>query len=174
MEKVKKLACRKAKGFTLIELPAVRKPGFTLIELLIVIAIIAILATIILVSLSSARNRAKDTQIKGDMNSMSKALEIIMVDRDLTTTGWVNLVDSAVVGDANIANWKDINNKRLIAKLPAHPISGENFRIRISTTQNYMFLARLISANHYWCVRDGSAREVTGTILPLAQTACEL
>ncbi len=50
--------------------------AFTLVELLVVIAIIGILATIVLVSLNTARIRARDTKRLGDIRQIQLALEL--------------------------------------------------------------------------------------------------
>ena len=97
---------QKNKGFTLIELlvvtpqnpstssgltgqVAIKKKGFTLIELLVVIAIIGLLASIVLVSLNSARTKARDAQRTANIKQVQTALEMYYDDngRYVSSTG---------------------------------------------------------------------------------------
>lgn len=151
------------------------KKAFTLIELLIVIAIIAILAGVIFVNLNSARNRAKDARVKSDMSELSKALEIVKVDRDLNNTGvtfgW-SVINNTSNDDFNITHWTDINGNQLISTLPKHPINNTSYWMRIMSNNNYAFFTSLSANQHYWCIYNGSGREITASGEVAARSDC--
>ena len=61
--------------------------GFTLIELLVVIAIIGILASVVLVSLNSARNKGNDAAVKANLAGVRTQAELHYDNTSNTYTG---------------------------------------------------------------------------------------
>jgi prepilin-type N-terminal cleavage/methylation domain-containing protein len=79
--------------------------GFTLIELLVVIAIIGLLATIVMVSVNSARAKARDAKRISDIEQLRKSLEMYYDTNGtypvsgncagtIPNTGWCNSIES--------------------------------------------------------------------------------
>jgi prepilin-type N-terminal cleavage/methylation domain-containing protein len=118
-----------------------KNKGFTLIELLVVVAIIGILASIVLVSLRAAQDRAKDAKIIADMGQFRTQAEL-KKDADGT---YANVVctDAAFTAICNdIRNTNGINTEPVITKTTSN---GE-----------YCAYATLLTkesgATRYWCV----------------------
>jgi type II secretion system protein G len=74
-----------------------KKKGFTLIELLIVVAIIGLLATLAILSLTSAQAKARDTKRVADLKSLQNGIEMYYNDNShypyltAASTTWANL-----------------------------------------------------------------------------------
>lgn len=87
------------------------KSGFTIVELLIVIVIIAILATLVIISYNGIQQRARDAKRINDIKSVAKAVEAYYaINGTYPSTGGLGF--GSALGDANCtdagthtANW---------------------------------------------------------------------
>lgn len=92
--------------------------GFTLIELLVVIAIIGLMSTIAVVSLNSARERARDAKRLSDIAQIQKVLEIYYDTYGRYPTG-----DGDGCGGWDVGNQDSAANRKLLSNtaLPDSP-----------------------------------------------------
>ncbi|OQA04169.1 MAG: Type II secretion system protein G precursor [bacterium ADurb.Bin400] len=65
-----------------------RRKGFTIIELLIVVAIIAVLATLVITNVAGARQRANDSKVVADMSSAIR-IAVLCMNEDGNVNAYV-------------------------------------------------------------------------------------
>jgi len=116
-----------------------KNKGFTLIELLVVIAIIGLLATIVMVSLNTARVKARDTKRKADIKQIATALSL-SYDKDGSYTQPENMCTDTSYGgfggcgaaggtgdwDAN-SDLRDLITDKFLSALPKDPTNNATY-----------------------------------------------
>ena len=75
------------------------KRGFTLIELLVVIAIIGILASVVLASLNSARDKGADAAVKSNLTNARAEAELFYDNNARSYEGVCLTTGNNVIGD---------------------------------------------------------------------------
>ena len=113
------------------------KKAFTLVELLVVVAIIAILASALLVGLGGARQKARDARRIADLRNVQSALEVYYARHNEypTSTSWADLEN-------------DLNNAGITSQLPGDPLTGTYDYVYCDNAQRYVIRAQLESSEN--------------------------
>lgn len=118
--------------------------GFTLIELLVVIAIVGLLASIVMVSLNSARAKARDTKRKADLRQIRLALEMYYDSNGkYPVAGTCAYGSNCYVYSTSGANWLPA----LSGYMSAVPLDPTNNASGPWTTGNYSYAYGNVDTN---------------------------
>lgn len=142
----------------------VKRRGFTIVELLIVVAIIGILATIVIVSLREASDRARNTKIVTSVTQIRKVAEDMYIQE---SSGYESLCLS---GGLNIA-YTDILET---LKDDIEKFGGSNI-VCYSSRYSYCVSTLMTgSTAKYFCIdSDGNNIESTSNACMVSNIACE-
>ena len=92
--------------------------GFTLLEIMVVVAIIAILSTVVVLSLVGNVDKAKVARVQNDVQALTSALEMYKLDNFVypTTQQGLEALQTRPRGNPPAPNWK-----LYVKKLPNDP-----------------------------------------------------
>src|ERR1035437_7634975 len=101
--------------------------GFTLIELLVVIAIIGVLSAVVLASLNTAREKARDAQRIVNVNQIATAIALYESDNNGVPPG-----ESGVEYVNGNPNWIPGLAPKYISSVPSDPLDVEEHKFHYS------------------------------------------
>lgn len=140
------------------------KKGFTLIELLVVIAIIGILASVVLASLNTARQKGNDAKTKSQLAGVRVAAEIYYDNQVPSGYGPASALCTAGMFADTASRMADYTNTA-----GAFP-SGVTLVCNSSATA-YAVQGNLLSVTGFWCV-DSTGKSKLETVALGAATVC--
>lgn len=124
--------------------------GFTLIELLVVVSIIGLLASVVMVSLNSAKAKGRDARRMRDIEEIHTAIELYITDHG-------NAPDGFAV-DKDSASWNDLATvlAPYIKKLPIDPCGTSSSCVVDNPGPDGTWLAYVYKGPSYVFAVDGS------------------
>lgn len=118
--------------------------GFTLIELLVVIAIIGVLASIVMASLNTSRQKGRNSKRKADLRQIATALELYYNDNNgypSTGGGWRGACSSyGSYPDSGAGAWIP-NMQNYMASLPRDPSTASTYLCGSAAQSCYLYLS---------------------------------
>jgi prepilin-type N-terminal cleavage/methylation domain-containing protein len=145
--------------------------GFTLIELLVVIAIIGILSAIVLASLSTAKSKAYDAKVKGQLSEIRDAAELY-ADTNGTYGATIHWTSNGTgTNGCQGGMFTDTASGMANLSVSANYPSGANTIVCNSIGTAYAVSDNLSTAGQYWCVDSTQTSKQESAALGTA-TAC--
>ncbi len=157
-----------------------KKQGFTLIELLVVVAIISLLASVVLASLSDVRVKANDKKRMADLRSMQVALDLYLDDNGRypaenwcdSSIGSAGIRCTDMIAAGNVGSGWDTNSifysqfigSGVMSELPVDPINNGTYYYYYEPTnasegpglgQGYFVRTRLEETGQLWGICSG-------------------
>jgi prepilin-type N-terminal cleavage/methylation domain-containing protein len=134
--------------------------GFTLIELLVVVAIIAILVSVVLVSLSNAKNKGADASVKTNLNTVRGESELFFSNNDnkfLPAGGSTFAIATCPLYNAAGTNMLSRDKSIAYAIAEATKRGGNGNSCYNSSTAWAVAVGLKTSATTSWCIDAGGA-----------------
>jgi len=151
-------------GFTRQNFAKQNLAGFTLVELLVVISIIGTLASIVMVSMSGATDKARDARIKQGISQLRTIAELMKDDDN----SYANLCSdtSTISGDDNYATQQSIIQTDVIGQ-------GGVIKWCYNNSNSYCLSVQLVGdTSKYYCIDSSGLANSTGTPCGSADIGC--
>lgn len=119
-----------------------QRNGFTLIEILVASVVLAVLASVAIISYSSVTKRSRDSKRRSDLEQMRTALEMYRADYNMyppvNVSGW----DTA----ANLAAYLVTDPYDYMPSIPSDPATGMRYSFKATNGSGGNYYGYCLSA----------------------------